>query len=243
MPGILHCRLMVADGNNAFQHLQSIYLCSMPRKIYFANKPLYLVDKITKEIESYQANKQAAILQELSGDGVKNLIQQLQEPSILAAVLFHADLEASYQYLLDQFKLIQAAGGFVYNDKEEVLLIFRRGKWDLPKGKLDEGEELYKCALREVEEETGLQGIELQKPLCITYHTYQQDGDSVLKESHWYLMHTQNDQVLTPQTEEDIEKCEWVNIKNMAPYMENTHPSILDVVQEGLAALQQTKAV
>ena len=215
----------------------------MYTKIYFDNKPLFLCDSLDEEIVAYAHHDDTVFIDELSTQAVNTMIHEMQAERVHAGIYLHPEVEKLKKMFWKKFVVIVAAGGLVINEQGDILFILRRSKWDLPKGKLDEGEELDKCALREVEEETGLQGIELQKPLCITYHTYQQDGDSVLKESHWYLMHTQNDQVLTPQTEEDIEKCEWVNIKNMAPYMENTHPSILDVVQEGLAALQQTKAV
>ena len=127
-------------------------------------------------------------------------------------------------------------------DNDEVLLIFRRGKWDLPKGKLDEGEAMETCALRETEEETGLRNAKLEEPLTVTHHTYHQDKDYILKESHWFLMHGER-QVLTPQTDEDIEQCEWVKVKNLAAYLENAHPSIMDVIKAGIKRLDKRKEV
>src|SRR5215510_275068 len=100
-------------------------------------------------------------------------------------------------------KKIIAAGGLVVNDRDELLMIFRRGKWDLPKGKLDKGESLKDCAIREVEEETGLKNITLGPPLIITYHTYHEGARFILKESHWYKMSVSGQQNLVPQTEED----------------------------------------
>ena len=111
-----------------------------------------------------------------------------------------------------KFTLIQAAGGLIRNEKDEILLIFRRGKWDLPKGKLDTGETLEECAVREVEEETGLKKIKLISPLIITYHTYHEGARFVLKESHWYSMTVRGKQTLIPQTEEDIHEIKWVAI-------------------------------
>src|SRR5678815_5985833 len=75
-----------------------------------------------------------------------------------------------------------------HTEDDHLLLISRRGKWDLPKGKLDDNEDIKSCAIREVTEETGLLKVEIERPLCITYHTYHQDGKHILKESHWYLM-------------------------------------------------------
>jgi hypothetical protein len=85
--------------------------------------------------------------------------------------------------------------------------------------------------------------VEIEKPLSITYHTYHQDGKHILKESHWYLMKAEQQANLIPQLEEGIEKCEWVPIDQLAPYMENTHASILDVVNAGLKLLREKRNV
>ncbi len=137
------------------------------------------------------------------------------------------------------FTVIQAAGGLIENNEHEILLIFRRGKWDLPKGKLDEDEDLETCGIREVKEETGIEAI-IKAPLCISYHTYFEKGKHILKESHWYLMKAISDEPLIPQTEEDIEKCEWVKKENLATYLDNTHSSIIDVLQKGMGILQSS---
>ena len=126
---------------------------------------------------------------------------------------------------------------------EQFLLIYRRGKWDLPKGKLDEGEDLKTCAVREVEEETGIKNVNLQDPLSITYHTYYENGLFILKETHWFLMSVDQVQPFIPQINEDIEKCEWVKTDGLAPYMENTHPSVLEVVKKGTEALKAARKV
>src|SRR5215218_6550882 len=107
-------------------------------------------------------------------------------------------------------KKIIAAGGIVENENGEILFQFRRGVWDLPKGKLDDGESLEECAVREVEEETGLKKVELEEFLLATYHTYHENGKQVLKESHWYKMRADGRQELTPQTSEDISEVKWV---------------------------------
>ena len=130
---------------------------------------------------------------------------------------------------------IVAAGGLVTNDFNELLMIFRRGKWDLPKGKLDKGETLEQCAVREVEEETGLQKINLIGHLLITWHTYHEGTKFILKESHWYTMKTSHQQKLTPQTEEDIQEVIWVKDNDLPQYMKNAFPSVVDVLKAGRA--------
>ncbi len=133
-------------------------------------------------------------------------------------------------------KKIIAAGGLITNDKNELLLIFRRGKWDLPKGKLDEGESIEACALREVREETGLKDIALQKFIGITQHEYFDThiNADVLKETHWYLMNAAPGQNITPQTEEDIEEIEWVRKEILDIYLNNTYPNIIEIINKYL---------
>ena len=127
---------------------------------------------------------------------------------------------------------IIAAGGLVTNQQEELLMIFRRGKWDLPKGKLDKGESIEDCAVREVEEETGIRNIQLGRLIAITYHDYfdARIRQDVTKESHWYAMKILNDQKLIPQTEEDITDIKWVNEIDLKKCLKNSYPNIIEIV-------------
>ena len=130
---------------------------------------------------------------------------------------------------------IIAAGGLVLNDKNELLMIFRRGKWDLPKGKLDEGETIEACALREVEEETGLKELTLGNVAGITFHEYKNkynnDKDTI-KETHWYHMRAAENQPLIPQTEEDIEIIEWVPEEKIAEKLSNSYTNIIEILNK-----------
>src|SRR5439155_10660401 len=109
-------------------------------------------------------------------------------------------------------------------------MMLRRGKWDLPKGKLDKDETLEVCPVREVEEETGLENVKLLAPLTITYHAYHEGTKHILKESHWFVMEVSGKQNLKPQTEEDIEDAKWINTTNLKPYLEKAYPLINDIV-------------
>lgn len=129
------------------------------------------------------------------------------------------------------FQIIRAAGGLVFNEQEQALFIFRRGKWDLPKGKLDEGESLEECAVREVEEETGLKGVVLKNFLLTTYHTYRENGKQLLKESHWYRMEVTGKQELKPQTEEDITEIRWAKQDEWTELQKNSYPLIKKVLK------------
>lgn len=131
-----------------------------------------------------------------------------------------------------RYECISAGGGVVINDENKILMIFRRGKWDLPKGKHDGDETIEECAEREVKEETGLTGLVLEKFLTTTYHTYQEKGRDILKDTHWYLFRAHGQQDLTPQTEEDIMEIEWIGINEMENYTNNTYALIRDVLAE-----------
>jgi ADP-ribose pyrophosphatase YjhB (NUDIX family) len=211
--------------------------------IYFNNKPLYLISELNKETEELLHHEETVFIDEFNQHTVKAMIHEMEMGKIKHGVFLHNDVDAVLKTFKKKLKLIIAAGGLVYTPEHEILLIHRHGKWDLPKGKLDEKESLETCAVREIAEETGLNNHQVEKPLTVTYHTYHQDGKHILKESHWFLMKSSKQIVFTPQTEEGITKCEWVEIDNLASYMENTHRSIIDVVNAGIKYLHETKNV
>lgn len=143
--------------------------------------------------------------------------------------IFSEDLEQLWVDFCSNFKLIEAAGGCVFNAQDELLVIYRRGSWDLPKGKIDPGETPEQAAVREVEEETGIGEILLGNFLGHTYHTYRDPKERrILKRTYWYRMQTpQKD--LTPQTEEDIEVAEWVH---PGPFLEQPKLEIYRSIKE-----------
>ena len=129
---------------------------------------------------------------------------------------------------------IIAAGGLVTNPQGEILWIYRRGFWDLPKGKLDEGETIQTCAVREVQEETGLKNIQLLGMLCFTNHTYFDKylNEEVVKRTYWFHMSIPTLQDGIPQTTEDIEKIEWHSLGKARHCLDHTYPNILEVVEQ-----------
>ena len=129
---------------------------------------------------------------------------------------------------------IIAAGGLITNPKGEILWIFRRGFWDLPKGKLDEGETIQSCALREVQEETGINNIILHEMLCFTNHTYFDKylKEEVVKRTIWFHMSISTLQDCRPQTAEDIEKIEWLPLDKARHCLDHTYPTILEVIEK-----------
>lgn len=207
-------------------------------KLFINNKIVYLcqnpafVDNLMHEdfiIEPYttKVNFESTLKVILSDKNHNNVI------------LFHADIEKLFSEVCSFFKSIEAAGGVVRNSREEILLIYRRGFWDLPKGKIEKGESIEEAAIREVEEETGLTNVFVTKPVrfkklknTATYHSYVEDEILKLKVSHWFEMQTDFDGNLIPQTEEDIEQAIWVKKEDIPNYFDNMYLSIIDVLKE-----------
>ena len=131
-------------------------------------------------------------------------------------------------------KRILAGGGLVQNEQGELLMIYRRGKWDLPKGKLDKGETIEACAVREVMEETGLANIAMGELIDTSYHEYFDPFllEQVVKESHWFAMRAKGEQTLTPQTEEDITAIKWVSGAELEACLQDSYDTVVQVVRK-----------
>ena len=129
-----------------------------------------------------------------------------------------------------RIRLIKAAGGLVKNGKGKFLFIHRLGKWDLPKGKVDEGESMRKAAVREVQEECGIRVDYLGKKIVSTYHLYIMKGELVMKKTNWYEMGVNKVPRLTPQLEEDITEAIWLAADKLDKIRENTYPLIEDIL-------------
>jgi 8-oxo-dGTP pyrophosphatase MutT (NUDIX family) len=129
------------------------------------------------------------------------------------------------RFVKSRFMIIKAAGGVVTNKKKKVLLIFRLGKWDFPKGKFDKGETPEQCALREVEEECAIK-VKVNKHLYNTWHTYTQNRKSILKKTYWYEMECLDDRNMTPQKEEGIEDIRWFYESDAKIALVNSYPSM-----------------
>jgi len=198
--------------------------------IYFEDKPVFLCDEFTEEINEYRRHPEAVFIDEISTPAINSLLHEINKERFHAGIITGKDLAELKKQFFKHFHLVQAAGGLVKNTNEEILLIFRRGKWDLPKGKLDQNETLDECAVREVQEETGLTHLEIVRPLAVTYHTYLLFGKHNLKETHWYEMKETSNEKLIPQTEEDITEIKWVKKEDLAPYLSNTFPTITSVL-------------
>jgi len=140
--------------------------------------------------------------------------------------LICSDLEKDWVRFQSNFKIQKAAGGKVFNSKNEVLFIHRLGKWDLPKGKLEKGESIKECAIREVEEECGIRNLHIEEQLETTYHIFERNDKYILKTTYWFLMKSNFKGKLIPQTEESIDKVVFKNNTEVTEALQNTYGNI-----------------
>jgi 8-oxo-dGTP pyrophosphatase MutT (NUDIX family) len=201
-------------------------------KIYVNEKPLIL----TSEGDMNSAAGTGKNYLEVRYTGkVKNLfnyIDVLEKPSIYDGIIVHySDYEGIKRQFKDLFEVIHASGGIIQNPKGEILFIFRKGHWDLPKGKIDEGETRKAAAIREVIEETGIGDLEVGKKFYKTKHLYRNGKNRrVLKITTWYTMNAPK-QPLTPEKEESIEKAEWLKIADVLGRDAPTYGNIRDLLE------------
>ena len=198
-------------------------------KIYFENRCIIICPS-DQQVQS----DPNAILYNIGTDvDIHTLVEMFETSDTLAKVFIQTDdVEGTYRRICAEFVEVNAGGGLVSNRRGDFLLISRNGLWDLPKGHQDPGEEISVTALREVQEETGIDQIELRELICITDHCYRRDGKWHLKHTWWYDMLYTDPNDLTPQTEEDISKAAWVAKSSLPPYLLNTYPSIVEVFRE-----------
>lgn len=147
------------------------------------------------------------------------------------AILPNINFEFALPLLKTRFSFIRAAGGIVETPTGELLFIRRLGCWDLPKGKVEENESIELAASREIIEETGVEPLENQTFLCFTWHTYIHKGKNVLKETTWYSFSTPHAIATKPQAEEDISSAEWLLPERFCEVVDDTYPSIIDVIE------------
>ncbi|MDL2326378.1 NUDIX domain-containing protein, partial [Bacteroidales bacterium OttesenSCG-928-A14] len=120
------------------------------------------------------------------------------------------------------YRKIEAAGGIVVNGNGDILMIYRRGFWDFPKGKIEKNETPKEAAIREVAEETGVMSLRISEELNPTYHTYTQDAEAILKKTHWFVMENDRFENTKPQIEEDITEIRWVKCDEVAGLLSNS---------------------
>jgi len=159
--------------------------------------------------------------------------------NVRAVALYGETAEQLWADFCACFTQLEAAGGYVTNAEGRLLVFYRRNSWDMPKGKIDPGETPEQAALREVQEETGLQNVAMGPFLAHTWHTYTQKGERILKRTWWYRMTTTDTKVI-PQTEEDIEEIQWVEPNAWLETKPVLYKSIREVIELALLTSRVT---
>jgi len=186
-------------------------------KIYAGNKLIILTDNLQET--------EGAIFA-LNSIRLEDITEKIYDNSIGTISLFHPNLKEAWAIFQKHFNVIEAAGGVVENDVSSYLFIYRNGKWDLPKGKMEEGETPDITAIREVQEECGIQHIVINHFLLDTYHLFTEDDKKRLKITHWFKMQEIKKSSLSPQIEEGIEKVEWININQQPEVLKSSFENI-----------------
>lgn len=192
-------------------------------KIFINDKPFFITNSklnIDDDLETIFFNKTL----------FDSLLQSTKNIDFKGIILICEDVEMVFQLFASNYKLIEAAGGLVFNSNNDLLLIERLGVWDLPKGKIDSGETPEIAALREVEEECAVNGLSIEYLACKSYHTYFFKDKYILKRTFWYKMNTTFNGLLVPQEEENITKVEWQHFTKKNITNLNTYESIKDVL-------------
>ncbi|MDP3352532.1 MAG: NUDIX domain-containing protein [Flavobacteriaceae bacterium] len=188
-------------------------------KVFVKENPIILTDS--------KLNLNGMIMIPFESFEIEKIISFLNQDLLKGICLYHPDLEWMWSKFQSYFKVIEAAGGLVKNEDDEVLMIYRFDKWDLPKGKIEYGETREMTALREVEEECNVKNLEIVKPLSTTYHIYA-DGKNgnILKISHWFEMKNLTIEKLIPQKEEGISDVKYIDKNYLKDILECTYTNI-----------------
>lgn len=186
--------------------------------IYVGDKPIILTTKVEKETDF-----KSFLLKSVN---IGKVIKMLNNTDLKAVHLIHNNPDKLLKHFLKLLPNVVAGGGKVYNTNNEILFIYRNNKWDLPKGKIEGKESIEETAIREVEEETGVEGLKIIKPLPTTYHIFKRNGKYKIKITYWFEMKTKFNGKLYPQEKEGITKVEWLDEKAAQKALENSYANI-----------------
>ena len=192
------------------------------QKIFVGNKPIILTTQVEKETDFKNL-----LMDSVS---VEKIISFLKKDNYKAVHLIGSDLDIMLKTFLKFLPNVIAAGGKVLNSSKRILFIFRNGKWDLPKGKAEPNETIDKTALREVEEETGIKGLSITKPLDITYHIFKRNNQYQIKKTYWFEMFSEYEGDLKPQLNEGITKVKWIKPKRIKKIKKNIYANIESLI-------------
>ena len=195
-------------------------------KIFINEKPFIIADN-SEDVTPFSNCKQV----DHNPIKIAEYIKDCESLKSKGFLMISDDIEFAFKDFYTHFVPIEAAGGAVFNDKKQLLLIKRLGKWDLPKGKIDGNETPEEAAIREVEEECGINGLTITGKLPSSYHCYKQHNHRFLKIVYWFTMHTSDNKQLTPQKEEHITEAVWKDWKTLELDKLDSYASIQDLLK------------
>jgi 8-oxo-dGTP pyrophosphatase MutT (NUDIX family) len=190
--------------------------------IFVNDKPIILTTAVEKE-DGFKNFLLAEV-------NIGKVIKKLNSSALKEVRLIGKNEDKLIKKFLKLLPNVEAGGGKVYNEKGEVLFIYRNDKWDLPKGKAEKNESIEETSMREVEEETGVKGLEVVRPLETTYHIFKRNGKHKIKVTYWFEMKTLFKGPLLPQEEEGITKVEWLSIEESQKALGNSYANIRRLV-------------
>lgn len=200
------------------------------QKIYINNKPLILTNSAAQFTMKNPVSVGYLFLKGAFYRNFRLAQKHLESALSLGVVIEDISTEALQKELHVAFSPMIAGGGVVNDPEGNILMIYRRGKWDLPKGKQDEGETIALCAQREVIEETGLPELQMGARICETYHVYTYGAQNLLKTTYWFRMTTRKSFSLHPQKEENITEARWIPEQKLGIYLHQSYEAIKEVL-------------
>ena len=187
-------------------------------KIFVGNKPIVLTTALETETDFKNFMIDAV--------DINKVLSKLKKDKYNSVRIVGIDKDVLLKKFLALLPNVIAGGGKVYNPKNEILFIFRNRKWDLPKGKAEAKETINQTALREVEEETGITGLSITKPLEITYHIFKRNERHYIKVTYWFQMYSEYEGTLIPQEKEGITKVKWIPETKLKKVLNNSYSNI-----------------
>ena len=156
----------------------------------------------------------------------KQLIEKINNGELLYVNIYHKNEEKLEQFLRKKLPVVEAGGALVYNNKKEILFIYRNSKWDLPKGKVEKRETFEQAAVRETMEETGVKNLEVRRFISKTYHVFKRNNKFKLKITYWFEMYTDYSGPLIPEPKENIKKVKWKNFEQSQKAIQGSYENI-----------------